>query len=117
MVIVSDNRETLDGLQTYFQEAGLTARVTRQLNGALSDQDGVTAVVLFPDDFALTDVMKVVEVLVRDRPDVLPVLVTCNPRRFQSLAAELGAKTPAVVIAKPAWGWTILDVIRPQSEA
>ena len=36
MVIVSDNSETLDGLQTYFQEAGLTARGTRQLNGVLS---------------------------------------------------------------------------------
>ena len=72
---------------------------------------------LFPDDFALTDVMEAVELLVRDRPDVLPVLVTCNPRRFRSLAEALGAKTPAVVIPKPAWGWTILDAIRPQSEA
>jgi hypothetical protein len=116
VVIVSDNGETLDGLQGYLQRAGMAARGTRQLSDALLDLESTTAVVVFPDDFAADEVMAVIASLARALPRVLRILVTRDPSRFQTLAPSNETQTPPVIIAKPAWGWTILDTIRGRFE-
>jgi hypothetical protein len=117
VTIVSNRDETLDGLQGYLQRAGVAARGTRELQDALLEGANVTAIVLFPDDFAPADVEEIVRALARARPSVLPVLVTREPTRFQRLASTRGAQRPPVIIPKPAWGWTILDTVRGGLEA
>jgi hypothetical protein len=112
VVIVSDNAETLDGLQEYLQRAGVTAHVTRHLRAPVLHGAAISAVVLFPDDYPLAEVEAAVERITRDRPGVLSVLVTRNPRGFAALAAGGGARRLLTIIPKPAWGWTILDTIR-----
>ncbi|MGK3995827.1 hypothetical protein [Sorangium sp. So ce1024] len=116
VVIVSDHAETLDGLQDYLQRAGVTAHVTRHLRAAVLDGADVVAVVLFPDEYPLAEVEATVERLLRERPSVLPVLVTRNPRQFGALGSAAGARDVPAIIPKPAWGWTILDLIRARVE-
>jgi hypothetical protein len=117
VLVVSDCRETLDGLQAYLQRAGVSARGTRLLDGPAWQRSTINAVVLFPDDFGVVEVECAVARLAAARPTLLQVLVTREPRRFGSLAETTGAVTPPVILAKPAWGWTILDAIRAQSVA
>ncbi|WP_437943039.1 hypothetical protein WMF27_25455 [Sorangium sp. So ce281] len=117
MVIVSDNAETLDGLQEYLQRAGVTAHVTRHLRGAVLDGAVISAVVLFPDDYPPADVDEAVESILRDHPGVLTLLVTRNPQFFAKRATAAGARDVLTIIPKPAWGWTILDTIRARVEA
>lgn len=111
VAIVSTNRETLDGLEAYLRAAGLTTRGTRELEEiAHLSPSARTAIVLFPDDFRWELVVATLAELtaVRRKPSALPVLVTANPKRFELLV--LGQ--PALIVPRPAWGWTILDAIR-----
>lgn len=119
VVIVSDNSETLDGLQEYLQRAGIAAHGTRHLVGSRIEPS-MEAVVVFPDDFGTSDVIALVVRLVRARERIRCLLVTRDPRGLQALLASTGiddaclART--IVIAKPAWGWTILDGLRTRLE-
>jgi hypothetical protein len=115
VTIVSANPETLDGLQSYLRQAGIRARGTGEIeSGAAMDLDP-TAVVFFPDEFPADDVLKEVARLRRERPQVLIVLVTREPRRFtQTLATN--ERAPTIVVPKPVWGWAILDAIRGHLE-
>jgi hypothetical protein len=106
VTIVANNPETLDGLQEYFQRAGIDARGTRQIEGWKRTSPPCAAVVLFPDDFAFDEVKRTVGQLQRARPNILSILVSADPKRFEAVAGD------AIVIPKPAWGWTILDTIR-----
>lgn len=65
------------------------------------------AVVLFPDDFRWEVVAATIAELRGRRRAMLPVLVTAHPRRFESLADQ-----GALIVTRPAWGFTILDAIR-----
>ncbi len=110
VVIISDNPETLDGLERYLREAGISTRTTRSIARAHELATSArSAFVLFPDDFPLADVRAALAVLRRDRASTLRVLVTKNPLLFANPEG-------ALVIPKPAWGWTILDAIRTRFE-
>jgi hypothetical protein len=74
---------------------------------------GVTAVVLFPDDFEKAEIVEAVTRLLR--LDVVLVLVTRDPARFEAL--PLPRRTVPIILPKPAWGWTILDSILGRLEA
>jgi hypothetical protein len=115
VTIVAASAETLDGLQTYLSLAGLGARGTRRLGDF--GRAPCTAVVLFPDEFSVRDVLRELARLRRDHPRVLPLLVTREPQRFVDGAASKGSGPAPIVIPKPAWGWTILDAIRSAIEA
>jgi hypothetical protein len=117
VLVVADNRETLDGLQAYLQRAGVSARGSSQLDGPAWEHPTIHAVVLFPDDFEEGDVMQAAVRLALARPNVLRVLVTREPRRFGLLLKASEATPPPVILPKPAWGWTILEVIRTMSVA
>jgi DNA-binding NtrC family response regulator len=112
VTIVSDNAETLDGLETYLQRAGLTTNGTRHLDKACEMTPPVSsAVLLFPDDFRSVAVVTALAKLASQRPKVLRVLVTREPKLYETLPSHKGAIAP-LVVPKPIFGWTILDVIR-----
>ncbi|MBX3232575.1 MAG: hypothetical protein KIT84_16490 [Labilithrix sp.] len=109
VTIVSTNRATLDDLQVYLRGAGVEARCMRDLRECVASTPASTqAFVLFPDDFRWEKVVATLAELAERRPTALPVLVTAHPQRFKTLTPP-----PSVlIVARPAWGWTILDAIR-----
>jgi hypothetical protein len=72
-------------------------------------------VVFFPDDFSWDKVTHALEDLHHERPQVLCVLVTREPRRANRLL-ERDGDVRLLVIAKPAWGWDLLETIRARLE-
>jgi hypothetical protein len=109
VAIVSDNPETLDGLKSYLSAAGVMARCTRDLLDCVRLAPPSTmASVFFPDDFPWETVIATIAELTKSRPRALPVLVTSQPQRFESLTQPDGV----LIVPRPAWGWTILDAIR-----
>ena len=110
VAIVSANPETLDGLQSYLQSAGVAARGTRRLEDCADLKAPATvAVVLFPDDFASDSVMAAVLDLGARGPGILRLLVTGHPKTFDALVE---GRRNVLVVPRPVWGWTILDAIR-----
>ncbi len=110
VAIVSANAETLDGLQSYLQEAGIAARGTRQLEDcAALTAPATLAVVLFPDDFVRESVMAAVFDIGARGPSILRLLVTGHPKAFEQLVE---GRRNVLVVPRPVWGWTILDAIR-----
>jgi hypothetical protein len=113
---VSDNAETLDGLETYLRRAGLTTNGTRHLDKACElAPPASSAVLLFPDDFRSVAVVAALADLASERPKLLRVLVTREPKRYEVLPAPQGA-LPLLVVPKPVFGWTIVDAIRARLE-
>jgi hypothetical protein len=112
VAIISDNPETLDGLREYLEAAGITTYGSRQLEAPLLMSRPLAAVVLFPDDFSIGDVLDLVTRLLRARPNVRALIVTGDPRRYEPLVASHALSTGPMIIPKPAWGWTILESIR-----
>jgi hypothetical protein len=109
VTIVSTNPETLDALQNYLRGTGVAARCTRDLGACLRSAPATTvALVLFPDDFRWEKVVSALADLAAERPKVVPVLVTAQPQRFEDLTLP----GRALILPRPAWGWTILDAIR-----
>jgi hypothetical protein len=108
VAIVSDNPETLDGMQTYLRGAGVQARCSRDLGACVKSAPASTlAFVLFPDDFRWESVIAAILELIERRPKALPVLVTSQPQRFSDFA-----RSNVLVVPRPVWGWAILDAIR-----
>lgn len=110
VTIVASSTETLDRLQTYLSLAGLSARGTRRL--ADFGREPCTAVVLFPDEFAVKGVLRELARLRREQPRVLSLVVTRDPQRYAESVGVKAAGLAPIVIPKPAWGWKILDAIR-----
>ena len=117
VVVVSENPETVDGLQTYFVGVGITAQSACSLEATSSLPERTTAVVFFPDGFGAEDVIGRVQALHKKRPRLLLLLVTRDPRRFSAALAGGRPNTPLVVLPKPAFGWTIVDAIRLHAQA
>jgi hypothetical protein len=110
ITIVCANPETLDGLEGYLRSVGFAAHGSRRLDDCVARTNGATiAVLLFPDDFAWEAVIATLAELAATRSKALRVLVTSSPKTYQRL---LDGPAKAVVIARPVWGWTILDTIR-----
>jgi hypothetical protein len=110
VTIVAASAETLDGLQGYLSRAGVGARGTRELVGA--DADPCSAIIFFPDDFSPRDVLRELRRLRRERPSVVPLVVTGEPDRYAKMSDVDGTGWNPIVLLKPAWGWTILEAIR-----
>ncbi|MBK8170218.1 MAG: hypothetical protein IPK60_07710 [Sandaracinaceae bacterium] len=115
VTVIAENRETIDGLHGYLQNAGVASRTSRALQDATAVPPAITAVVLFPDEFDVAQVVKRVSSLRATRPQLLIVVVTSTPQRFRpALDADPNSRLP-IVLPKPAFGWTILDAIRVQA--
>ncbi len=112
VAIVSDNADTLDGLQQYLAAAGVACRSTRVLDDAGAKPGVASVLILFPDDFPPGQVLEMLRTLRQTRPRVLTLLVTREPGRFREAAAPDGRSRPPIVLPKPVFGWAILDAIR-----
>lgn len=117
VVVVSENPETVDGLQSYFVGVGISAQSAPSLEATTILPEQTTAVVFFPDGFGAEEVIERVQALHKKRPRLLLLLVTGQARRF-STALETNRRDAALlVLPKPAFGWTIVDAIRLHAEA
>lgn len=117
VTIIAESRETIDGLHSYLQGAGVSARCTRALGDVAKVPPSATAVVLFPDEFDEREVLTRLRALRAQRPRALLVLVTSTPQRWSPALERDGRALPPVVLPKPAFGWSILDAIREHAES
>jgi hypothetical protein len=116
VTVVSNNQTTLRELETYLSGAGVVVQGTRLIDRVLEmTPPSSTAVVMFPDGYRIEAVEKALTALHSQRPSVLAVLVTNDPRRFGHPSALDSEQ--ALVIPKPAWAWTILDTVRARSDS
>ncbi|HKO92100.1 MAG TPA: hypothetical protein VJU61_13145 [Polyangiaceae bacterium] len=110
-LVVCDDDDTLLRLREYLLRAGVPTRATRQLRDAWKSSDG-EAIVLLPDDFATGEVTDGLSRLLSRTQAPFLIIVTAGPRLFEPLIEELGNADSVVIIPKPVWGWTILDLLR-----
>jgi hypothetical protein len=52
----------------------------------------------------------------RERPGVLTVIVTNEPGRFGRLGRRRPGSLDPLVVPKPPWAWTLLDIIRVRTD-
>lgn len=116
VVVLSESAETLDGLQAYFVSVGIPVQSARNLEVLFRLPERTTALVLFPDGFAASDVIERVRALRKGHPGLLVLLVTGEPQRFSAALSNEAAKRSLVILPKPVFGWTIVDAIRLHAE-
>lgn len=108
VVVVSNNPETVDGLESYLAAAQVAARCTDDIDRCAGMAGPATlAFVVFPDDFDWKQVVAAIADLAAQHPSAIPILITSNPKRFDGLLED-----NVIVMPRPAWGWKILDAIR-----
>lgn len=112
VTVVADNAETIDGLHSYLSGAGVASHAIRTLYQASAVPLAATAIVIFPDELRVADIVTSITALRAARPHLLILLVTSAPHRFRAAVAPDGRSSPPIVLPKPAFGWTILDAIR-----
>lgn len=112
VTVVADNPATVGDLHAYLEGAGMSVDPSRSLPDSSALPPAASAVVLFPDDYERTAVAASVRALRAARPRLLLVLVTSAPHRLGSAAEPDGETATPLVIPRPAFGWTILEVIR-----
>ena len=118
VVVVSENAETVDGLQSYLVGVGIDAQSAGNLAAATTGlPERTTAVVCFPDGFNSDDVLGHIRALHSKRPRLLLLLITRDVRRFSAALASNQPEPPVLVLPKPAFGWTIVDAIRLHAHA
>lgn len=116
VLIVSDDDETLMGTQSYLSGAGFEARAARSLPDAWGQSSRVDALLLFPDGFDRQELATGLMRLLSMFPRTFAVLVTGDPRGLASDLASLGEAARPVILPKPVWGWSIVDVLRRRAE-
>lgn len=113
VTVVSDNPETLDGIEMYFQRAGVPTQTARTVDDPRTlTSAATTAVILFPDDFEHAAALAFVAKLRHARPRLLLLLLTREPQRFSEAVAPDGRSLPPLVLPRPSFGWAILEAIR-----
>lgn len=112
VTVIAESPETLDGLLEYLIAAGLVARGLRTVDAMAFVEATRAAVVLFPDGFALPEVIPLIRAIRTLRSDLLLVLVTGDAPSFQEAARPIGRSVSPRLLPKPAFGWAILDAIR-----
>jgi hypothetical protein len=110
-LLVCDDDDTLIRLRDYLVRAGVPTRATRQLAEAWQPASG-EAIVLLPDDFDTGEVTDGLSRLLSCPPAPFVILVTAGPRLFEPLIQSLGSLDSVVIMPKPVWGWTILELLR-----
>jgi hypothetical protein len=116
VLVVSSNPETLDGLTQYFSKLGLPSESRRHANPLAELPKKLCAVVVFPDDFLAHEISSYLFMVRTRRPDLSIVIVTSDAHSYEVLTTADGRPLAAVVLARPAFGWVILDVIRSALE-
>jgi hypothetical protein len=116
VTVIAENPETIDGLQDYLQGTGVLSHGTMVCCDEATIPSDITAVVLFPDEFDPKVLVTRLLSLRAARPQLRIVVVTSSARRFRPALDPYSESLLPVVLAKPAFGWTILDAVRGQAE-
>jgi hypothetical protein len=113
VTVVSKNATTADALKTYLQGAGVVVTTTSEIGRIVAmTPPSTAAVILFPDEYEAEVALPALSQLKKARPETLAVIVTNEPRRFECVGSESARVAEPLVLAKPAWAWTILDAVR-----
>jgi hypothetical protein len=110
-LVVSDDPELLTQLRDYLIRAGVPARATRRLGDAWL-RGSSEALVLLPDDFETGQVTDGLSRLLSLPRCPLVIVITAGPRLYEPLIESCGNPESVVLMPKPVWGWTILDLLR-----
>ena len=115
LALVSTNRETLDGVQEYFKRVGAQLFTIPRVEDVREKAQGADVVVLFADDYPREAALKAVaELSVK-----LVIVVTAEVHAYSARPAKKGMPR-VLVLARPAWGWMLLDAVRlamPEAKA
>jgi hypothetical protein len=111
VTVVARNATTLDELRRYLDATGIVASAQREANVGLIDARA-SAVVLFPDDFEHEGARAFIAELRAARPSALLVIVTSEPQHLAAVVGPDGLSALPVVLPRPSFGWSIVDVIR-----
>jgi len=109
-LVVCDDDDTLLRLRDYLLRAGVQTRATRRLCDAW--QASGEAIVLLPDDFDTGEVTDGLSRVLSRSPAPFIIIVTAVARLFEPLIQSLDSAHSVVIMPKPVWGWTILDLLR-----
>jgi hypothetical protein len=112
VLLISSNRDTVNGLSHYFAESGVPAQASSSLNPSAELRNSVHAVVVFPDDFHDNEVRPYLSTVRARRPELAIVVITRATTFYETMMATDGKPLGAVVLPRPAFGWTILDLVR-----
>lgn len=116
IVVACTNPETIDGLQAYLVGVGMSSRAVRSLEAVLDAPEPGSAVVVFPDAFGIESVVRWALAIREKWPELLLLLVTREPQRFSTALLKERGLPSLVVLPKPVFGWTIVDVIRVHTD-
>lgn len=115
VAIVSADPETLDGLEIYLRGVDINVKRRRRIEECSALTSATTqAIIIFPDDFPWEAVMATVADLATRCRTTLRVLVTGQPKKYESVVE--GGDDTVIVVPRPVWGWTILDAIRSHAD-
>lgn len=109
IAILSANPETLHGLEGYLRNVGLPAMSRRSLEVTDLDAETTRAILLFPDDFPEEEIDAAMRALMEQGSEPLKIIVSGRPVAYEAMLAE---HEGFVVVARPVWGWAIVDAIR-----
>lgn len=112
VLVVSGNPETLDGLHEYFSQTGIASSSRRTLNPLAELAAHIHALVVFPDDYPSHEVSAYLSLVRTRRPDLTLVIITREPTLYAEMKALDGHPLGAIVLPRPAFGWTIVDALR-----
>jgi hypothetical protein len=110
IAVVSANQETLDDLEGYLRDVGVSTLSGRHLGVVDELSPSVAVLVLFPDDFLRQEVIAILQALAACRPRLLLVLVTRDAARYE---LALPKTEHLLLMPRPVWAWAIHDAIRP----
>jgi hypothetical protein len=65
-----------------------------------------------PDDFNAGEVTDGLVQLLSSASSPFVIVVTADPRLYEPLIESMGNRESVVIMPKPVWGWTILDLLR-----
>jgi hypothetical protein len=112
VLVISGSPETLDELTAYLSRAGVSSESRSAANPLAELPASARVVVVFPDDFPSHEIGAYLSLVGARRPELALVIVTRNAAAYAALCTPDGRPLQATVLPRPAFGWTILDVIR-----
>lgn len=116
ITIVSNNQETLDGVQLYLRRVGARAHGASRLDETDDTCAEADAILLFADDYPQTAAFRAFAHMRAAHPRTLVVVVTEDVGAFaRSWGEDDGGRV--VVLRRPAWGWMLVDAIRSAAPA
>jgi hypothetical protein len=99
-------------MHAYFSQTGIAVSSRRTINPLAELPGSLSAMVVFPDDFPPHEASAYLSMVRSRRSDLTVVIVTKEPPVYSAMAATNGHPLNAIVLPRPAFGWTILDAIR-----